>query len=919
MGAMFIIFADAKNLFSLLTKLTSAMVSKELMDALKAAGIRRLTDLQREAYRKIVTGKDVLIVAPTGSGKTEAALIPVFDKIIETNWREGIVAIYITPLRALNRDMLRRIKRITEMLRITVDVRHGDTPESVRVKQSKKPPQVLITTPETFQILFLGKKLKKALKNVKFLIIDEIHEIIDSERGVQLSIAIERLREVAKFQTIGLSATVSRPEVVSRFLGSHAEVVEWKAEKEYDVWVVKPEYDGEIADELEVEKEIAAELKFIADVVKRYGSALIFVNTRQTAEALGVKLKKLVKAEVHHGSLSREARVEAEDKFARGELEALICTSSMELGIDIGHVDVVVQYGSPRQAVRLVQRVGRSGHGLGRVSRGYIVASSFDDILESIVILRRAKEGLLEDAEIHFGSLDVLANQICAIALEYGRIDAEKVYRIIRKAYPYRNLSFEDFEKICEYLGKIGKIFYDDGEIGARRNTRRYFYSNISMIPDEKRYKVVDVASGRTIGSLDESFLSTFSGEIFAMKGELWRVLSVEDVVKVEPVAVEGEIPSWAGEEIPVPFEVAQDVGVLRNWIAGNIRTKGEKGAVEAIREFTNENAAKFVVDVISRHMEKGFSIPTDSHIVIDGSEGVTVINACFGHKVNESIGRILALLLSARRGGSVSVEIDPYRIKLSPAKPDEVLNVLKVVEPESVEFLGERAVFDTRLMQWKIINAARKFGLIDKEEELSRINLRNLVLKLRDTPVYREALREIFLEKMDIERAEKIFEDIRSGEIDISLYNELSPISTASRHRVADILAVRSSEAILKAFKKRLQNETCRIHCLNCKASYTEKVENFNQFKCIRCGSRMIAVFNSRRDIKEFRKEELFKLANLVMGHGKRAVYALSTYGIGADTAARILSRFYPTEDDFFKALIEAERNYVRTRKFWG
>ncbi|WP_456469350.1 DEAD/DEAH box helicase [Archaeoglobus sp.] len=895
------------------------MVSKKLMDALKAAGIERLTDLQTEAYRKILSGRDALIIAPTGSGKTEAALIPVFDRIIGMDKKEGIIAIYITPLRALNRDMLRRIRKISEMLKITVDVRHGDTPENVRARQSKKPPQVLITTPETFQILFLGKKLKKALRNVKFVVIDEIHELIDSERGVQLSIAVERLREIAKFQTIGLSATVSKPEVVSRFLGANAEVIEWRAEKEYDVRVVKPGLDSGIAEELGIDEEIAAELKFIADVVKEHGSALIFVNTRQTAEALGIKLKKLVKAEVHHGSLSREARVEAEERFARGELEALICTSSMELGIDIGHVDVVIQYGSPRQVVRLVQRVGRSGHGLGRISRGYIVASSFDDILESIAIVRRAKEGLLEDAEIHFGSLDVLANQICALALEYGRIDAEKAYRIIRKAYPYRTLSFEDFEKICEYLSNIGKIFYDDGEIGARRNTRRYFYSNISMIPDEKRYRVVDITTGRTIGSLDESFLSTFSGEIFAMKGELWKVLSVEDVVKVEPVAMEGEIPSWAGEEIPVPFEVAQDVGVLRNWIAGNVRVKGKRGAIEALLEFTNENAAKFVVDVISKQIERGFSIPSDSHIVVDGSEGMVVVNACFGHKVNETIGRILALLLSARRGSSVAVEIDPYRIKLSPSRPDEVLSVIQSVEPDSVEFLAERAVFDTRLMQWKVVNAARKFGLIDKEDELSRINLRNLVLKLRDTPVYREALREIFLEKMDLEKAREVFSGIRNGEIDISVYSELSPISTASRQRAIDVLAVRSSEAILKAFKKRLEKETCRVYCLNCKASYTEKVSDFSRFTCIRCGSRMIAVFNSRRDVREFKKEELFRLANLVMSYGKMAVYALSTYGIGAETAARILSKFYLTEDDFFKALIEAERNYVRTRRFWG
>ncbi len=350
---------------------------------------------------------------------------------------------------------------------------------------------------------------------MRYVVIDEIHELIDSERGVQLSVALERLREIAEFQTIGLSATVSKPKLVSRFVGAEAEILEWRAEKEYEIEVVKPEPDKELAVKLGVDEEIAGELKFIANAVKEHGSALIFVNTRQTAEALGIKLKKLIDVEVHHGSLSREARVEAEERFARGELEALICTSSMELGIDIGHVNLVIQYNSPRQAVRLVQRVGRSGHGLGRVSKGYVVAGSFDDVLESVVIVRRAKEGLLEDAEIHFKSLDVLANQICALVLEYGRIDVERAYRIVRRAFPYRNLTFEEFEEICGFLAQIGKIFYDEGEIAARRNTRRYFYENISMIPDEKHYRVVDVSTGRTIGSLDESFLSTFSGRDF--------------------------------------------------------------------------------------------------------------------------------------------------------------------------------------------------------------------------------------------------------------------------------------------------------------------------------------------------------------------------------------------------------------------
>ena len=891
------------------------MVSRELEKALKAAGIEKLTDFQLEAYRRILSGKDLLIIAPTGSGKTEAALIPIFERMLEMDRKgKGIVTLYITPLRALNRDMLRRIKRMAEELKITVDVRHGDTPDSVRAKQSKRPPQILITTPETFQILFLGKKLREALKNVKFVVVDEIHELVDSERGIQLSVAMERLREISDFQSIGLSATVSDPKRISKFVGIEAEILEGRVDKDYELHVVKP--SGGNVEELGVDEEIAAELEFMAEIVKMHGPALIFVNTRQTAEAIGLKLRKLVKAEVHHGSLSREARVEAEEKFAKGELDALICTSSMELGIDIGHVNVVIQYGSPRQVVRLIQRVGRSGHGLGKLSKGYIVASSFDDILESVVIVRRAKDGLLEDAELHEKSWDVLANQICAIALEYGRIEAVKAYRIIRRAYPYRKLSFEEFDEICRYLSDVGRIFYDDGEIGAKRSTRRYFYDNISMIPDEKHYRVVDITTGRTIGSLDESFLSTFSGEIFAMKGELWRVLSVEDVVKVEPVAVEGEIPSWAGEEIPVPFEVAQDVGKLRKWIAGCIRTSSPSAMLEDI---ANENAVEGVVSTIKEHMKRGFAVPTDVHITIEGSEGVTVVNACFGHKVNETIGRILALLLSARRGSSVAVEVDPYRIKLSPSTPGVVEEVIKAVEPESVEVLAERAVMDTRLMQWKIVNAARKFGLISKKDELARVNLRNLVLKLKDTPVYREALREIFLEKMDVERTKKVFEDIKAGKIDVSVYNDLSPISMAARQRAMDILAVRSTEAILKAFKRRLDREVCRVLCLNCGASYSETVGSFSRFTCIKCGSPMIAVFNSRRKAEDFSRRELFRLANLVRGYGKRAIYALSTYGIGAETAARILSRYYISEDDFFKALIEAERKYVMTRRFWN
>jgi len=540
---------------------------QKLIEALREIGIERLNELQKIAIPKVAEGRNVLIVAPTGSGKTECAIIPILNKMLKIK-SEGITLIYITPLRALNRDLLRRLHTLAKILGFSIAVRHGDTAEIERRRQSLKPPQILITTPETFQILFLGSRLREYLRNVRFVIIDEVHELAESERGVQLAVALERLKELASFQIVGLSATVKNAEEVARFFGI-SEVLVWKGKKLYEFYVIKPEMETDLAEKLGINEEFAKELEAIRDIVRSHKSALIFVNTRQTAEALGLKLKQIMDVEVHHGSLSRTARIEAEEKFSRGELKALICTSSMELGIDIGHVDVVIQFNSPREVTRLVQRVGRSGHKTDRISKGYIIAENFDDILESWVIVGKAERGEIEETRMHELSLDVLANQICAIALEYKQVEAERCYEIISRAYPFRNLKFDVFLEICNFLAEDRVIAFDGEVIRPTRKPRRYFYDNISMIPDERRFKVIDIASGKAIGFLDESFVSSFEGSVFAMKGELWRIVAINDAVKVEPVKEEGVIPSWVGEEIPVPFEVAQEVGRVRRWIAG--------------------------------------------------------------------------------------------------------------------------------------------------------------------------------------------------------------------------------------------------------------------------------------------------------------------------------------------------------------
>ena len=562
-----------------------------LVQALKEIGIERFNDLQRVAIPKIAKGRNVLITAPTGSGKTECAVIPILNRMLKMDCG-GVTFLYVTPLRALNRDIVRRLKFLAERLGFSIAVRHGDTPNSERRLQSLNPPQIMITTPETLQILLLGKRLRSALRNVRFVVIDEVHELADSKRGVQLAVALERLERIAKFQRIGLSATLSNAEEVAKYFGFD-EVLEWNAKKRYEFKVLR----GDIED--------------IVDIVGSCKSALIFTNTRQSAEYLGVKLRKFLNVEVHHSSLSKDVRVEAERRFAEGKLKALICTSSMELGIDVGHVDIVIQFNSPREVRRLIQRVGRSGHKLDEVSKGYIVANNLDDYLESIAIVKRAKRGLIEPVVPYDKPLDVLANQILAMLLEGYKI--EEMFDVFKSVKFYENLTWEEFKEVCNFLEENRLI--SNGRI--TRKGREHFYSNLSMIPDEKKVRVIDVTTRRVIGYLDENFLS-LDHNVFAMKGELWRIVSIDDVVMVERVDSEGVIPSWIGEEIPVPYEVAKDAGRLR-------------------REFKD--------DVIEETIKRGFAIPDDRTITIEG-EGNVVVNACFGHRVNETLSKIISLFL---------------------------------------------------------------------------------------------------------------------------------------------------------------------------------------------------------------------------------------------------------------------------------
>src|SRR5947208_1453263 len=382
-----------------------------------------MNEMQTQAILEIQSGSQLLIVAPTGAGKTEAALFPLLEALGATD-REGILALYVTPLRALNRNMIDRVLRLVTSTKLTAAVRHGDTPPSERRKQAANPPDILVTTPETLQAILPGKVMQRHLKNVRFVIVDEVHQLAEDRRGSQLAVALQRLSQVTGrgFQRIGLSATVGHPESIASLFGGEKplEILASALEKQYEYRVEWPrpiDKDFETARDFYITPEAAAGLSAIDDTLDESRSTLVFVNARPLAELLGSRLSMVRQdVAVHHGSLPREERERVEAGFKRGDVKGLVSTSTLELGIDIGTVDQVVQYNSPRQVASLLQRVGRSGHKLERTSRGLVLAVSSDDAIESLAAVQAAQENDLEPLHIHRLALDVLAHQIVGSA-----------------------------------------------------------------------------------------------------------------------------------------------------------------------------------------------------------------------------------------------------------------------------------------------------------------------------------------------------------------------------------------------------------------------------------------------------------------------------------------------------------------------
>jgi len=938
------------------------LLHPKLRNVLPKFGYERPTPVQERAIPTILAGHHTLIVAPTGTGKTEAAMFPVISRLLELRDRgelgRGTYVLYITPLRALNRDILRRMKDLAEVLGLKVAIRHGDTPEVERRRQVKEPPTILITTPETLQFIIVGKKLRETLRSLRWVIVDEVHEIMYDKRGTQLSLALERLVDVVEreFQRIGLSATIGDVELARRFLGGtsrRVEVINVGAERKLDVrveWVYSRE------DPSDERKNLEARLDRIREIIAESTSVLLFTNTRDTAESLAVKLRNLeVDARVHHGSLSREYRERVEYEFKVGDVRTVVCTSSLELGIDIGHVDLVIQYMSPRQVTRLIQRVGRSKHRLGEAAKGIVMTADLDDTLEAMVIARRAVQGKLEKFRPHFNALDVLAHQVIGYLLVKRVATIDELYELARRSYLYSRLRLEDLVKVLRFLEEIRYIkFIDEKTVRLRRGTYRYYFESASMIPDVRHYRVIDIASGSTVGELDEDFVAVYCepGFKFILGGSVWEVVSVDHdnfKVSVEPAGdTIGAVPAWIGEEIPVPFEVAQEVGEVRSRILSYIEEGRAKEAIDyLVHEYPCTRAtAERVVDELLKQHSSGIPTATHSTVVIESQGRIHVIHACFGTKVNETLAHLIPVVLQRKYYISAVARRDPYRILVITTRPVRVDVVLdSLLSIDSVEELLVEAIKGSKLFLWRLFHVARRFGLLTKDATMK--DIRKIYESIRDTVVEEEAIRELLTDTFDVSKTEKVLDLIKSKSIEIkavevTTFSSLSTPILYTYMRLNYVPATATPSVLVDLVKKRINEREVKLLCIRClKWCYDVKVKYVpDDIKCPVCGARTIAVLHPRDDLnrviklltetktktkkklsKEDQKllERVRKTALLVLNYGKRAVIALAGRGIGPATAVKILNKAREAgEEALYLAILEAEREYARTRPFW-
>ena len=776
---------------------------------------------QREGWEAIASGRDTLIVAPTGSGKTLAAFLWALDHLhrlgLERQLEDRVYVVYVSPLRALNNDIEKNLRAPLAGIRVAaaadglqppeirVAVRTGDTLAAQRQAMTRRPPHVLITTPESLFILLTSERFRPALARTRFLIVDEIHALMGSKRGAHLGLSLERLQALVEAdagtrpQRIGCSATVSPIESALAFLtgatAADAVAVDAGFTRDLDIQVTAPVDDFLTAPSDTIWE---AALQQIAELVQAHRTTLVFAQSRRAAERLARDLNDRIpdgRVAAHHGSLSRRARLEAENRLKQGELRALVATSSLELGIDVGAIDLVVQLQSPRNIAAALQRVGRAGHLLSRTSRGRIVVTKGEELVEAAAVVRSIKERQLDRVVMPDAPLDVLAQQIvAAVAAESLTVDA--LYARLRNAASYRSLERDTLLAVvrslaeplpAEVKGAAPRILWDrvNDRLHARRGSRFLALTSGGTIPDNGLYDVFVAETDLKVGTLDEEFVTeSLPGDVFLLGSHAWKIVKVRaDRVLVEDAqGMSPTIPFWKGEHPSRSWELGLAVGRLRRDAAERVDTpEFEQWAAEVCG--LDARAASAMRAWLVKAGEVLDGVPDDQGIVVESFSDEmggrhAMIHSVFGMRVNGAWGMVLKEKL--RRVGLVAEAShvdDGILLSFAPGQvPPNPERLVTFVTPEEVDTLLGKALIGTPLFGTRFRQCAIRALFIPRMYRgqrtpayLQRLKADALLESVggqAEFPIVAETLRECFNDALDVTRLRRLLERLHDGEM---------------------------------------------------------------------------------------------------------------------------------------------------------
>ena len=788
------------------------------------------TESQKLSIMDVHKGNNILISSPTGSGKTLTAFLSIISQLTMLSdmdkLEDKVYCIYISPLKALDNDIeknidepLREIEKIAgKELGIRKAVRTGDTTQYERTKMLKKPPHILITTPETLSILLCAPKFREKIKDVGYVIIDEIHSLADNKRGVHLSLSLERLQNLAgNFTRIGLSATVSPLEKVAHYLvGSQdgevrdCKIVDVNYLKRLDMKVLCPVDDIINTDP---EKINNATYKLLDGLIQAHKTTLIFTNTRSGTESVVFNLKKRFKDKyydsnimTHHSSLSKELRLQTEDKLKDGELKVVVSSTSLELGIDIGYIDLVILISSPKSVSRALQRIGRSGHKLHEKSKGRLIVVDRDDLVECSLILKNAVEGKIDEIHIPENCLDVLAQHIYGMAIE-NKQDIDTTYDLVKRSYCYKNLSINDYLSVLSYLAGeytdledryvYAKIWadYDTNMFGKRGKLARMLYStNIGTIPDRSSARVK--CAGQVVGHVEEDFMEKLQkGDTFVLGGRIYRFNYARGMtLNVTPSSGPPSIPSWFSEQLPLSFDLALEIQRFRALMEGKFEYgRSKEEIMDFIHEFlyVDYNAANSIYEYF-REQYLYAVIPSNKKLLIEyykgfGNRKFVVFHTCFGRRVNDALSRAVAYILAKKYKRDIMISISDNGFYLSSEGKIGGLEAFNSLTSENIEEILIKAIDKTETLAGRFRHCAGRALMIlrhykGKQKSVSRQHIKgkillNFVKELDENfSILKEARREVIEDFMDLKNAKRVLKMIESGQLEIKQINTVIP-----------------------------------------------------------------------------------------------------------------------------------------------